>query len=115
MMILFNKKRNIWGKQIKQIRNNCGNCQIIHDCLLIASIIDWGDPPMLPKLLICFFTRDIKRFLNSDIESVYNLVKQLPRIFPAFFNETGTEGTLQYISTELDGDAHRKNLLIHFF
>ncbi len=60
------------------------------------------------------FPRDITRFLNSDIESVYNLVKQLSRLLPAFFNEIGAEGHLRDISTQLDESCYRKDRLIHF-
>ena len=60
------------------------------------------------------FPRDISRFLNSDITPVYNLAKQLCRLFPAFFNEIGAEGKLRDISTELDEITHRKDILIHF-
>jgi pyruvate,orthophosphate dikinase len=60
------------------------------------------------------FPRDITRFLNADIEGVYNLVKQLSRLLPAFFNEIGAEGQLRDISTELDESCHRRDRLIHF-
>jgi pyruvate, orthophosphate dikinase len=60
------------------------------------------------------FPRDITRFLNADIEGVYNLFKQLARMLPAFFNEIGAEGQLRDISTELDESCHRRDRLIHF-
>lgn len=60
------------------------------------------------------FPRDITKFLNSDIEPVYNLVKQLARLLPAFFNEIGAEGHLRDISTQLDESCQRKDRLIHF-
>jgi len=60
------------------------------------------------------FPRDITRFLNSDIEPVYNLSKQLARLFPSFFNDIGAEGELRDISTRLDEICHRKDVLIHF-
>lgn len=60
------------------------------------------------------FPRDITGFLNADIEGVYNLVKQLARLLPAFFNEIGAEGQLRDISTELDESCHRRDRLIHF-
>jgi len=58
--------------------------------------------------------RDITRFLNSDIGPVFNLVKQLSRLLPAFFNEIGAEGQLRDISTKLDESCQRKDRLIHF-
>ncbi|MFZ3046816.1 MAG: PEP/pyruvate-binding domain-containing protein [Desulfatirhabdiaceae bacterium] len=60
------------------------------------------------------FPRDITRFLNSDIEPVYNLAKQLMRMFPSFFNDIGAEGELRDISTQLDEMTRRKDSLIHF-
>lgn len=60
------------------------------------------------------FPRDITKFLNSDIEPVFNLVKQLARLLPAFFNEIGAEGQLRDISTQLDESCQRKDRLIHF-
>ena len=60
------------------------------------------------------FPRDITRFLNSDISPVYNLSKQLTRLFPAYFNDIGAEGELREISTEIDEICHRKDVLIHF-
>ncbi len=60
------------------------------------------------------FPRDITQLLNSDIGPVYNLVKQLARLFPTFFNDIGAEGELRDISTQIDEIAHRKDILIHF-
>jgi len=60
------------------------------------------------------FPRDITRFLNADIKKVYNLVKQLARLLPTFFNEIGAEGQLRDISTQLDESCHRRDRLIHF-
>jgi pyruvate,orthophosphate dikinase len=60
------------------------------------------------------FPRDITRFLNTEIEPVFNLVKQLSRLLPAFFNEIGAEGHLRDISTRLDESVSRKDRLIHF-
>jgi pyruvate, orthophosphate dikinase len=60
------------------------------------------------------FPRDITFFLNSDIGNVYNLTKQLMRLFPVFFNDIGAEGQLRDISTKLDEISLRKDVLIHF-
>ena len=60
------------------------------------------------------FPRDITTLLNSDIESVYNLVKQLARIFPVYFNNIGAEGHLRDISTRIDEIYRRKDVLVHF-
>ena len=60
------------------------------------------------------FPRDITTFLNADIAPVYNLVKQLARLLPTFFNEIGAEGELRDISTRLDESVFRRDHLIHF-
>jgi pyruvate,orthophosphate dikinase len=60
------------------------------------------------------FQKDVSRLLNCDIEPTYNLVKQLTKILPVYFNEIGAEGLLRDVSTELDEISHRKDILIHF-
>ncbi len=60
------------------------------------------------------FPRDITRLLNSDITPVYNLCKQLARLFPSYFNDIGAEGQLRDISTQLDEISHRKDPLVYF-
>jgi len=63
---------------------------------------------------IDLFPRDITQLLNSGIEPVYNIAKQLARLFPVYFNDIGAEGKLRDISTEIDEISHRKDILIHF-
>ncbi|RZB36271.1 MAG: pyruvate, orthophosphate dikinase [Desulfobacteraceae bacterium Eth-SRB2] len=63
---------------------------------------------------IDLFPRDITRLLNSGIDPVYNLGKQLCRLFPVFFNDIGAEGKLRDISTEIDEICRRKDPLMHF-
>lgn len=60
------------------------------------------------------FQKEITRLLDSDVAPVYNLVKQLTRLLPVFFNEIGSEGVLREVSTELDETHKRKDQLIHF-
>ncbi len=60
------------------------------------------------------FPREITRFLNSDIAPVYNLAKQLTRVFPVYFNDIGAEGSLREVSTRIDELCHRRDVLIHF-
>ncbi|MFC1886185.1 pyruvate, phosphate dikinase, partial [Thermodesulfobacteriota bacterium] len=60
------------------------------------------------------FPRDITRLLNSRVEPVYNLVKQLARLFPSYFNEIGAEGELRDTSTRIDEICNRKDGLVHF-
>ena len=63
---------------------------------------------------IDLFPRDITRFLNSGIGPVYNLAKQLVRLFPTYFNDIGAEGKLRDISTQIDELMHRRDILVHF-
>ena len=63
---------------------------------------------------IDLFPRDITRLLNSGIGPVYNLAKQLTRLFPTYFNDIGAEGRLRDISTRIDEVAHRRDILVHF-
>ncbi|MEJ2155003.1 MAG: PEP/pyruvate-binding domain-containing protein [Desulfobacteraceae bacterium] len=60
------------------------------------------------------FGRDITHFFNSPIGPVYNLCKQLARLFPVYFNDIGAEGELRDVSTRLDEICHRRDPLIHF-
>ncbi len=60
------------------------------------------------------FQKDVSKLLNCDIEPVYNLVKQLAKGLPVYFNEIGAEGVLRDVSTELDEISHRRDRLIHF-
>ncbi|WP_457756103.1 PEP/pyruvate-binding domain-containing protein [Thermodesulfatator indicus] len=60
------------------------------------------------------FQKDVSKLLNSDIEPIYNLVKQFCRILPVYYNEIGAEGILRDVSTELDEIHYRKDKLIHF-
>jgi pyruvate, orthophosphate dikinase len=63
---------------------------------------------------IDLFPRDITQLLNSGIGPVYNLAKQLCRLFPVYFNDIGAEGKLRDISTEIDEISGRRDPLIHF-
>ena len=60
------------------------------------------------------FPRDITRLLNANILPVYNLAKQLFRLFPSYFNDIGAEGVLRDISTRIDEICQRKDPLVHF-
>ena len=63
---------------------------------------------------IDLFPRDITQLLNSRIGPVYNLVKQLARLLPVFFNDIGAEGRLREISTRIDELCQRRDRLVHF-
>ncbi len=45
---------------------------------------------------------------------MYNLIKQLAKLFPVYFNEIGAEGELREATTEIDEITNRKDILIHF-
>ncbi len=61
------------------------------------------------------FPRDITNLLNSPIEPVYHLLKQLTRLFPVYYNEIGAEGTIRDLSTRIDELSQRQDILIHFY
>ena len=109
-----------------KIRVNSAHIQNIRTWLELAEVNPKWSTRLLSGLIIHLslcgvfikdidvFPRDITRFLNSNIGPVYNLAKQLTRLFPAFFNDIGAEGQLREISTQLDEITHRRDRLIHF-
>jgi len=60
------------------------------------------------------FQKDITKLLNCDIEPVYHFIKQLAKVFPAYFNEINAEGELRDVSTEIDEVTKMGDPLIHF-
>ncbi|MBF0138453.1 MAG: PEP-utilizing enzyme [Magnetococcus sp. DMHC-1] len=60
------------------------------------------------------FQKEITRILNSEIEPVFNLIKQLARLLPVYFNEIGAEGELRNVSTDLDELTQRQDRMVHF-
>lgn len=60
------------------------------------------------------FQKDVSRLLHAPIGPIYNLVKQLTKLFPVYFNEIGAEGTLRAVSTDVDEITGRADPLIHF-
>lgn len=60
------------------------------------------------------FQRDVTRFLNADIRSIYFVAKQLLRALPVYFGEVGAEGELRAVSTEIDEICGRRDTLMHF-
>ena len=60
------------------------------------------------------FQKDVSQLLNAPIRPVYNLVKQLTKLFPVYFNEIGAEGHLRAVSTDIDEITGRADRLIHF-
>ncbi len=109
-----------------QIRVNSAHIQNIRVWLKLIELNPKWSTKLLSDMIIhislCgvfikdtdLFPRDITRFLNSDIGPVYNLAKQLARLFPAYFNDIGAEGKLRDISTRVDEITYRKDTLIHF-
>ncbi|MDM8537468.1 PEP/pyruvate-binding domain-containing protein, partial [Desulfobacterales bacterium HSG17] len=109
-----------------QIRVNSSHIQNIRTWLELIELNPKWSTRLLSDLIINIslsgvfikdtdlFPRDITRLLNSDIWPVYNLVKQLAKLFPVYFNDIGAEGALRDISTQIDEITNRKDLLIHF-
>ena len=60
------------------------------------------------------FQKDVSQLLHSDVAAVYNLVKQLAKVFPVYFNQIGAEGQLRTVSTDVDELSGRNDRLIHF-
>jgi len=58
--------------------------------------------------------KDVSALLAADIAPAYNLVKQVLRIFPIYFNEIGAEGELRDISTKVDDLSARNDKLVNF-
>lgn len=60
------------------------------------------------------FQRDVSQLLHAPIQPVYNLVKQLAKLFPVYFNQIGAEGQLRAVSTDVDELTGRSDRLVHF-
>ena len=60
------------------------------------------------------FQRDVSELLHMPVRTVYNLIKQLAKLFPVYFNQIGAEGQLRAVSTEVDELTGRSDRLIHF-
>jgi pyruvate,orthophosphate dikinase len=60
------------------------------------------------------FQKDVSQLLNAPIRPVYNLVKQLAKLFPVYFNQIGAEGLLRAVSTDVDEITGRSDKLVHF-
>ena len=60
------------------------------------------------------FQKDISQLLAADIRPVYDLTKQLCKVFPVYFSDIGAEGELRDASTRLDEIRGRRDLLCHF-
>ncbi|MGD0400795.1 MAG: PEP/pyruvate-binding domain-containing protein [Syntrophobacteraceae bacterium] len=60
------------------------------------------------------FQKNVSQLLNAPIRPVYNLVKQLAKLFPVYFSQIGAEGLLRQVSTDVDEITGRSDKLIHF-
>jgi pyruvate, orthophosphate dikinase len=60
------------------------------------------------------FQKDVSQLLHTDVGGIYNLVKQLAKVFPVYFNQIGAEGQLRAVSTDVDELSGRADRLIHF-
>ncbi|MCJ7596080.1 MAG: pyruvate, phosphate dikinase, partial [Desulfobacterales bacterium] len=109
-----------------QVKANATHIQNIRTWLELIEINPKWSKKLLSSLIINLslegvfikdtdlFPRDVTRFLNSDIGPVFNLAKQLTRLFPVYFNDIGAEGLLRDVSTKIDELTMRKDELIHF-
>ena len=109
-----------------QVRSNPFHIQNIRTWMELVELKPKWSKKLLSSLIIYLaltgvfikdtdlFPRDITRFLNSDFGPVYNLAKQLMRLFPTYFNDIGAEGKLRDISTRIDEVCLRKDPLVHF-
>ena len=109
-----------------QIKANSAHIQNIRTWLSIIELNPKWSARLLSGLIIHLslsgayikdtdlFFRDVTELLNSDIDPVFNLVKQLVRLLPVFFHDIGAEGELRDVSTELDEITHRRDVLTHF-
>ena len=109
-----------------QIRVNPAHIENIRSWLEIIAMKPRWTKKLLSALIVNLrlggvFVRDtdllqknISGLLNTDIAPSYNLVKQLLRIFPIYFNEIGAEGELRDTSTRADELSFRKDNLVHF-
>ncbi len=124
-----------FGFQYPSVRGVNANWQLIYNPSHLINVRVWLDiiarnpkwcSTLLSALIInlklggtCIkdtdlFQKEITKLLNADIEPVYNLIKQLTKLFPVYFNEIGAEGRLRDVSTEIDEISLRKDPLIHF-
>ncbi len=60
------------------------------------------------------FQKDVSLLLDAPVRNVYNLAKQLAKLFPVYFNQIGAEGQLRNVSTDVDELTGRSDRLIHF-
>ncbi len=109
-----------------QIKVNSAHLQNIRTWLALIQRNPKWSPRLISYLIIhlslCgvfikdtdLFQRDVTHLLNSGIAPVYNLAKQLARLFPVYFNDIGAEGRLRDISTQADELMHRRDPLVHF-
>ncbi len=109
-----------------QIQSNAAHIENIRTWMELIRLNPISSKKLLSSLIIhlslCgvlikdtdLFPRNITEFLNADIRAVYNLVKQLMRLFPTYFNELGAEGLLRDISTRMDDSCKRNDALVHF-
>jgi pyruvate,orthophosphate dikinase len=56
----------------------------------------------------------VSQLLHAPTRPAYNLVKQLAKLFPVYFNQIGAEGQLRAVSTEVDELTGRDDRLVHF-
>ena len=58
--------------------------------------------------------KDVSALLNSDVRPAHNLVLQLARLFPVYYNDINAGGELRDNTTRLDALSYREDPLLHF-
>lgn len=58
--------------------------------------------------------KDISALLSADIRPAHNLVLQLARILPVYYNDINAGGELRENTTRLDALSYREDPLLHF-
>ncbi|HMK55541.1 MAG TPA: PEP/pyruvate-binding domain-containing protein [Dissulfurispiraceae bacterium] len=131
----FNRVLTSFGFQYPRLRGITDEWQLTANKAHLKNIRAWldliGTNPKWSKTLISalminlslagvhindtdIFQKDITKLLNSDIGPVYNLIRQLARVFPAYFNVINAEGELREVSTALDDAMRNADPLVHF-
>ncbi len=131
----FGKEIILFGFQYPMVQGMTGEWQMVSNKAHLKNIRTWleliGRNPKWSKSLISallinltlagvhindtdLFQKDITKLLNSDIRPVYHFIKQLAKVFPAYFNVINAEGELRDVSTRLDDATHTADPLVHF-
>jgi pyruvate,orthophosphate dikinase len=125
----------LFGFQTPEIQGTTADWEVKFNALHVKNIRSWLEiialKPRWTKQLISaliinlklggvfvrdtdLLQKDISALLNSEIVPAYNLILQLARLFPIYFNEINAEGDLRDFSSRMDDIANRRDPMIHF-